>query len=148
MNSSTDPLKPARATGGEPAPTTTLFGFDKLTRVEKGTSLFRAGDPPKGVYFLHSGQVALSVDAADRVRTTRTGEPGDLLGIMAVIADRPHLTSAVAVTDCEVGFIGNEEFRRLIDESPGVWFSVLRQLSQDVNASYETYREIGTGARA
>jgi CRP-like cAMP-binding protein len=148
MNPSTDPLKPGRATVGEPPSPATLFGFDKLRRVEKGTALFRAGDPPQGVYFLQSGQVALCVDAVERVRTTHTGEPGDLLGVMAVISSRPHLTTAIATTDCEVGFIGADEFRRLIDESPVVWFSVLRQLSQDVNASYETYKELGTGARA
>lgn len=148
MNATTDPLKPGRATAGEPLSPSTLFGFDKLSRVEKGTALFRAGESPQGVYFLHSGKVALTVNAAERLRTTHTGEPGDLLGVMAVISSRSHLTTAVAVTDCEVGFIGGEEFRRLIDESPVVWFSVLRQLSQDVNASYETYKELGTGARA
>lgn len=140
-------MKQARATGEPPTPAN-LFGFEKLKHVEKGTALFRSGESPQGVYFLQSGRVALSVDAADRLRTTHTGEPGDLLGVMAVISSRPHLTTAIAVTDCEVGFIACEEFRRLIDESPVVWFSVLRQLSQDVNASYETYKELGTGARA
>lgn len=145
MKSASDPPKPSRG-GIEPAAPASLFGFDKLTHVAKGAYLFREGDAPQGVYLLHSGEVDLHVEVPGRVRN-RSAQPGDLLGVMAVISNRPHMTTALAVTDCEVGFIDSVTFGRLIDESPVVWFTVLRQLSQDVNASYDVYREAGTAAR-
>jgi CRP-like cAMP-binding protein len=142
MKPATESPTPARATGTEPVPSSSLFAFDKLSVVARGTVLFREGEAATGVYLLQNGEVTLSLAGPERART-QTVRPGELLGVMAVISNRPHLTTAVAVTDCEVGFIASDEFRRLIDESPVVWFSVLRQLSQDVNTSYDTYREVG-----
>jgi hypothetical protein len=39
-----------------------------------------------------------------------------------------------------VAFIERSEFQSLIDGSPALWFTVLRQLSQDVNESYSIIR--------
>lgn len=109
-----------------------LFTRPELQRIAAGRVLFEEGEQPAGVYILHSGEVALN---------TRTAHAGEIVGLMAVISGRAHLSSAVATTLCEVGFIEAEEFRNLVDENPAVWFSVLRQLSQDVNASYDVIRE-------
>lgn len=108
-----------------------LFTRPELQRLSPGRVLFEEGEKPAGVFILHSGEVALN---------HRTARAGEILGLMAVISGSVHLSSAVAVSPCEVGFIEAEEFRNLVDESPAIWFSVLRQLSQDVNASYDVIR--------
>lgn len=110
-----------------------LLTRTELQRFAAGRVLFEEGQVPAGVYVLHSGEVALGNGV--------TARAGEILGLMAVISGRTHLSSAVAVSPCEVGFIGRDEFRDLVDESPAVWFTVLRQMSQDVNASYEVIRE-------
>jgi CRP-like cAMP-binding protein len=58
----------------------------------------------------------------------------------AVISGHSHLSSAVARTACEIAFIDCEAFRRLVNDQSSIWFSVLRQLSQDVNDCYEVIR--------
>jgi CRP-like cAMP-binding protein len=118
-----------------------LFTRPELQRIAAGRVLFEEGEQPAGVYIVHSGEVALSTVLDGRKTRIRTARAGEILGLMAVISGRAHLSSAVAASPCEVGFIEVGEFRSLIDESPAVWFSVLRQLSQDVNASYDVIRE-------
>jgi CRP-like cAMP-binding protein len=98
--------------------------------------LFREGEVPAGVFILHSGEVDL---VHERV-VTCTAQAGEILGLSAVISGRSHLSTAIARTLAEVAFIEGEEFRSLVHDSPAIWFSVLRQLSQDVNASYDVIR--------
>lgn len=118
-----------------------LFTRPELQRVAAGRVLFEEGEQPAGVYILHSGEVVLSSVLEGRRTRMRTARAGEILGLMAVVSGREHLSSAVATSLCEVGFIEADEFRKLVDESPAIWFSVLRQLSQDVNASYDVIRE-------
>src|SRR5688572_23336472 len=105
----------------------------ELQRFAAGHVLFEEGEVPAGVYVLHSGEVALGNGV--------TAHAGEILGLMAVISGSTHSTSAIAVSPCEVGFIARDEFRDLVDQSPAVWFTVLRQMSQDVNTSYEVIRK-------
>jgi|GEM_PF-1168462 len=134
-------MRPETTTLESPHALANLFTRPELERIAAGRVLFEEGEPPDGVYILHSGEVALSSVLDGRKTRVRTARAGEILGLMAVVSRRDHLSSAVATSLCEVGFIEAGEFRRLIDESPAVWFSVLRQLSQDVNASYDVIRE-------
>jgi CRP-like cAMP-binding protein len=104
-----------------------------LQRFPAGCVLFEEGQLPIGVYILHSGNVTLGNGV--------TARAGEILGLMAVISGTPHSTSAVAASPCEVGFIERDEFRDLVDQSPAIWFTVLRQMSQDVYASNDVIRE-------
>ena len=117
-----------------------LFTRPELQRIAAGSVLFEEGEEPAGVYILHSGEVALGTVVDGRMTHMRIARAGEILGLMAVVSACAHLTSAVATSLCEVGFIEAAEFRSLVDQSPAVWFSVLRQLSQDVNTSYEVLR--------
>jgi CRP-like cAMP-binding protein len=113
-----------------------LFTRPDLQRLAANKVLFREGEVPAGVFILHSGEVDLVHEHA----ATRTARAGEILGLSAVISGRTHLSTAVARTFAEVAFIEGDEFRSLVDETPAIWFSVLRQLSQDVNASYDVIR--------
>lgn len=117
-----------------------LFNRGKPQRVAPNAVLFREGEIPNGVYILHWGEVALTHVTTDGMRRERTARAGEILGLAAVISDCAHLTTAIATTRCEFGFIEREEFQSAVDASPAIWFSVLRQLSQDVNASYDLIR--------
>lgn len=120
-----------------------LFTRPDLQRMAANTVLFGEGEVPAGVFILHSGEVDLVHEHA----ATRTAQAGEILGLSAVISGRTHLSTAVARTLVEVSFIESEEFRSLVDENPAIWFSVLRQLSQDVNGSYDVIRRFRNGPR-
>jgi CRP-like cAMP-binding protein len=111
-----------------------------------GERLFAEGGLPEGVYVLHAGEVEL-------VFTSREGEPkplrvvraGRILGLSSVVMQRPHDCSAVARTECEVGFVEREEFLRSLETTPALWFSVLLMLSSDVDAVYGDMRALAIG---
>lgn len=101
---------------------------------------------PAGVYSLYSGQVDLLFAARNGdMRPLRVAGSGQILGLSAVLMRRPHDCSAITRVPCEVGFIPRDEFLRVLEEHPEVWFSVLRLLSNDVNAVYDDMRALAVG---
>jgi CRP/FNR family transcriptional regulator len=113
-----------------------------LQHAPPGTILFDEGEQPRGIYIVHSG----SIDLLFRLRTgdqkrLRAGGPGEILGLSAVVSGRSHDYTARVRTACELGFIDRETFLGALDSSPAMWFNVLRLLSRDVNASYDSLRE-------
>jgi CRP-like cAMP-binding protein len=112
------------------------------------TILFNEGDQPRGIYLIHSGTIELLMRArSGDWKRIRSASEGEILGLESVVACRPHDSMARTITRCELGFIEREPFLRVLDESPAIWFSVLRLLSQGVNASYDSLRNV-TQARA
>ena len=103
--------------------------------------MFREGETPQGVYVLHSGTVNLLFSTKDGgAKPLREAQPGQILGLSSVVTKRAHDCTATAAGPCEVAFIEREDFLRALDDSPAVWFSVLRVLSSEVNAVYDDMR--------
>ena len=110
-----------------------------------GSPLFREGEEPRGVYVIRSGEV-------DLFFATRNGDvkplhvasagAGQVLGLSTVVTHRPYDCSAIAHTLCEVGFIDQDALFRALEETPSVWFNVLRILSSEVNAAYDEMRTL------
>jgi CRP/FNR family transcriptional regulator len=122
---------------------TTLAEHETLVRFRPGETLFREGDEPRGVYVLHSGSVQLLFTGRNgSAKPLREAQPGQILGLSCVVTQRAHDCTATAAEPCEVAFIERDEFLRTLDDSPAVWFSVLRVLSSEVNAAYDDMRVI------
>jgi CRP-like cAMP-binding protein len=120
-----------------------LAEHETLVRFRTGETLFREGDKPRGVYVLHSGSVQLLfAGKKGEAKPLREAQPGQILGLSCVVTQRPHDCTATAAKPCEVAFIERDEFLRTLDDSPAVWFSVLRVLSSEVNAAYDDMRVI------
>jgi CRP/FNR family transcriptional regulator len=120
-----------------------LSECETLQHRPAGTILFAEGDQPRGIYLIHSGTIELLMRARNgewkRMRAASTGE---ILALESVVSRRPHDATARAITPCALGFIERDSFLRVIDKSPAIWFSVLRLLSQGVNASYDSLRNV------
>ena len=111
-------------------------------------NLFDEGDQPRGVYLVHSGAIELFFRTRNgALKRVRSASMGEILGLGSVVSRRPQEYTARAVTASELGFIDRELFLQMLDESPAIWFSVLRLLSQDVNGSYDLLRH-AAAARA
>jgi CRP/FNR family cyclic AMP-dependent transcriptional regulator len=120
-----------------------LSARETLQHRPAGTILFNEGDQPRGIYLIHSGTIDLLMRARNGDwKRMRTASAGDILGLESVVSIGPNDATARAITSCELGFIERESFLRVLDESPAIWFSVLRLLSQGVNASYDSLRNV------
>lgn len=123
-----------------------LTSSERIQNRAAGETIFQEGDAPEGVYVVHSGEVDLLFTPRNgAAKPLRVASPGQILGLSAVVMQRPHDCSATARDTCEIGFIPREEFLRVLAERPTVWFSVLRLLSHDVNAVYEDMRALAVG---
>ena len=121
----------------------TLAGSETLLKFKAGETLFREGEEPTGVHILHNGWVNLVFATRNgNAKPLRVAQPGQILGLSCIVTQRPHDCTATARTACEAGFIARDEFLRMLDDSPAVWFSVLRLLSSEVTAAYEDIRAL------
>ena len=123
-----------------------MRSVERRERRAAGEMLFMEGEEPAGVYVLHAGDVELVFGSrAGATKPLRVVNPGQILALSSVVMEHPHDCSAIALTDCEVGFVEREEFLRSLEKTPAIWLSVLRVLSSDVNAVYDDMRSLAIG---
>lgn len=107
-----------------------------------GTVLFHQGDTPKGLHILDSGRVKLC-GSTSRGKTfiTKIAHAGEMLGLNAVILDKPYLVSAEAVEPSRVSHVLRNDFLEFLRKSPEASRHVIKQLSLNY---YESQREVRT----
>lgn len=120
-----------------------LAPYEAIQDVARNQILFREGEQPLGVYYLHSGEVDLVFAARNGdAKTLRVAEPGQMLALSSVVARRAHDCTATAKSPVSVGFVRRDDFQRILDEQPGVWLAVLQLISEDVNACWDCMRAL------
>jgi CRP/FNR family transcriptional regulator, anaerobic regulatory protein len=98
--------------------------------------LFRQGEPAAGLYILHQGIVTLSV-------VSRSGEslyaaqalPGSLLGLPAVVSEKPYTLTATARTGAEISFLNRGVFTQLMLSRPQLSARILQVLAAQVRSA-------------
>lgn len=120
-----------------------LIDVQELRRRNAGAVLFHEGEPAKGVYIIHSGAVDLLFAARNgATRPLQTAGPGQIVGLSAIVSKHPHDSSAVVRVPSELGYVDGGVLMSLLDRDPSLWFAVLRFLSEDVNACWDSIRRI------
>jgi CRP/FNR family transcriptional regulator, cyclic AMP receptor protein len=110
----------------------------------KGALLFVEGQTPRGVYLLCAGRVKLSTSASDaHTLITQIAEPGDLLGLSAVLAGAPYEVTAETLDSCYVNFIRREDFLLFLATHGNACLRAARQLSYDYHAALAQTRLLG-----
>lgn len=123
-----------------------LSGIERIQRWPAGRVLFNEGDPPRGVYVIHSGEVELVFSARSGAhRALRVIGRGDVVGLGDAISNREHDCTATTGTHARLGFIPLLELARVLNEEPSLWLSVARILSADVNSCWASMRRLGAG---
>ncbi len=98
--------------------------------------LFRQDEPSIGVYILHEGEAALTMDSPTgqqlfSVRATA----GSLLGLPGLIGNQPYSLSAVARAGARVSFVSRAEFTALMQSDPLLSLKILRVLAAEVRTA-------------
>lgn len=117
----------------------------KLTNTyPRGATLFFEGQSPRGVYMLCRGRVKLSVCSAEgKMLILRLVEPGEVLGLSAVVSDRLYKATAETLETCQVNFIRKDDFLRFLREHTEACFRVAQHLSQNYHTAYVQIRSLG-----
>ena len=96
-------------------------GDGELNRTyRKDAMLFAEGEPGHELFIIQSGSIGISKIVDGKEVLLGTLKPGDILGEMALLEDKPRAASAVALEDCTVMAVSKSNFELLIREQPQV----------------------------
>ncbi len=108
-------------------------GFEALgrqRRFARGEVIFREADDPGGVIAIVSGRVKVCVSGVGgREVVLKLPGPGDLVGELSAIADRPRSATVTAVDQVDAIAVRAGDFRRFVLENPRVAPLVLEHVA-------------------
>lgn len=121
-----------------------LDGIKFTNTYPKGAMLFAEQEAPRGAFILCKGRVKLSMTSSEgKSVILRVADPGEVLGLHAVVSDQPYHASAETLEPCEVAFVRREDFIRFLRENPEASLRAAQQLSQQYHVACEQVRSIG-----
>lgn len=114
-----------------------------------GAVLYLEKQDPRGVFVLCAGEVKLSISSsAGKTLILRIAKPGEILGLMAVLANTPYEVTAETLHPCQVAFIRRDDFLNLLAKNPEMHRGVLKQLTTLYSGACEQLRTVGLSASA
>ena len=110
----------------------------------KGSLLCLEGQPPRGIFVLCTGRAKLSTTSSEgKSMILRIAEPGEVLGLTAVVSATPYEATVETLEPSQANFISQAEFLRFIQEHPDVGLRVARQLTHNCKCAYDEIRSLG-----
>ncbi len=110
--------------------------FESLGTVRtfaKGEIIYRQGDLATTFCYLKKGRVSVFMTSIDGMeKTLNTASKGELLGEGAFFDKKPRVSSARAVTNCEVVMIDEQTLTNLFAKHPKLAFELLEILSNRI----------------
>jgi CRP/FNR family transcriptional regulator, cyclic AMP receptor protein len=105
--------------------------------------LFVEGQAPKGVYVLCSGRVKLSTTSREgKVLILRIAEPGEVLGLSAVISGEPFEVTAETTEPCQVNFIDRVALIAGIQKNGELGLRSSLALSREFQSAYRDIHDL------
>ncbi|MFZ0804791.1 MAG: Crp/Fnr family transcriptional regulator [Candidatus Sulfotelmatobacter sp.] len=128
-----------------PLPAAQRLNEIKSTAVyPKGAMLFIEGQQARGVFVLCAGRVKLSTSSREgKTIITKISDPGDVLGLNAVVSNRTYEVTAEMMEPGQGNFIPKDSLLHFLKEFPEAAVRVAQQLSRNYYTAYEEIRTLG-----
>lgn len=108
-----------------------------------GAILFVEGQKPRGAFVLCTGRVKLSTTSREgKVLILKIAEPGDVLGLSAVISGSTYELTAETAGPCQVNFVEGAALKRLVESSGEVGMRCARILSREFQSAYRDIHDL------
>ena len=112
----------------------------ELKTYQRGDTICWLGEPGEAMYIIESGEVDV-VLAAESDELPMPLEEGDLLGEMALLANKPYAATYRASSDVYLWGLFRADFDELVAEYPAVRQALSRALSQHLSPEDRTMAE-------
>jgi CRP/FNR family transcriptional regulator len=113
------------------------------TTYPTGAVLFAEGQAPRGVFIVRRGRVKLSICGSDgRTLILRIVEPGDPLGVAAVVSGRPYEATAETQEPSEISFLRQCDLLRLMRTHGELALWVTQHISADYASTCREIRDL------
>jgi CRP-like cAMP-binding protein len=112
-----------------------LLAFGAVTTVLGAErKLYREDDEADSAYVVVSGRIVLYREGEGERLVIGHGNPGAILGELALIADTKRLSSASAEVDSQVLRLNRSMFRRILEEYPEVAVQLHQRITAELLA--------------
>lgn len=106
---------------------TKFFSQFKTHTIRKGRTFLRAGDTPRGVYFIKKGYARIySVSSGGKELTLVIYESGEFFPVVWTFTSRPSIYYYEALSDLEISIAPRLQFVKFTKENPDVFDEVLK----------------------
>ena len=97
--------------------------------------LFRPGDKSEKLYILVNGRIRVenltnNDNMSSNSHVTEISKPGEILGEISMLTDKPHTHLARVVRDSELVVFSNEGFDSAISNRPGVVYDIIKTIQR------------------
>ena len=121
-----------------------ISSLSSTTNYRRKSKLFLEGAKPEGVFILRTGMAKLATcSALGRTIVIRLAEPGDVLGLNAVVSNRPYGSTAEMMTSGQADFIARDSVLRLMKANSDFAVAVAELLSASYYSLHEAVRSLG-----
>lgn len=105
----------------------------EIKTLERHSTIFAAGQQPKGVYFLETGKVKIyALGNEGKQQIIHIAGPGELIGYRAMFSGEKYKVYAETLEACQIGFLSQEDFVGLMDKNLNLRDAVLRELAKEL----------------
>jgi CRP/FNR family transcriptional regulator len=117
--------------------------FSHLTTYPGGAILFVEGQMPRGGFIVCSGKVKLSTTSKEgKVLVLNVAEPGDIIGLSAVVSGEAFEITAETVGPCLVNFVERDGLLRLMERSGELGLRSALAVSREFQSAYRDIHEL------
>ena len=100
---------------------------------KKNEPLFLEGTKPRGVFFISTGKVKVfALGEQGKEQIIQIPVEWDLVGFRAMFNEELYKVSATALEDCNICFIGKEDFLQLVDENEPLKNGIMKALAAEL----------------
>src|SRR5689334_12241715 len=112
-----------------------------VRQCSKDETIYHAGDPPGCAYLVQRGRVEVSLtDIAHEMIIVDVVDQGGLIGMSSLLADAPHMTTAVALEETQVIEINHEDISTLLTCKPLAGLHMMTMIEKQLRATHELMR--------
>jgi CRP/FNR family transcriptional regulator len=109
-----------------------------------GDVLYSQGQTPKGIFILCNGRAKISAASGrGSILIFRIAQPGEALGLEAVLANRPYEESAELFDVCQVKFITSKDALAYFAGNAQAALKTALQMARNHDSAREQIRRIG-----
>jgi CRP/FNR family transcriptional regulator len=100
---------------------------------KKNQPLFIESSFPRGVFCLNQGKVKVFARGDEgKEQIIHIAKEGEIIGFRAMFSDEPYKVSATTLEECNICFIGKDEFLNMIDSNPTLRNGIMKELSKEL----------------
>lgn len=100
---------------------------------KKNQPLFLEGSFPRGVFCMNQGKVKIFARGDEgKEQIIHIAKEGEIIGFRAMFSGEPYKVSASTLEECNICFIGKEDFLNMIDENPSLRNAIMKELSKEL----------------